>query len=129
MPGYTIKNIMDLEDSAAGRAPGIEARFARRQIDSEHLGLKYMQYVPQTRSPMGHSHREQEEIYLVLSGSGRMKLDDDLIDLRQWDAVRVAPTTVRAFESGPDGIEVIAIGNDRPEEGDGIIAPADWWSG
>jgi mannose-6-phosphate isomerase-like protein (cupin superfamily) len=128
MPGYTIKNLMDIEDSAAGRAAGIEARFGRKHIDSEHLGLTYMKYAPSTRSPMGHSHREQEEVYLVVSGSGRMKLDDDEVDLRQWDVVRVAPATVRAFESGPDGIEVIAIGSDRPEDGDGVPAPADWWS-
>jgi len=76
---------------------------------------------------MGHSHREQEEIYLVVSGSGRIKLDDQIAQLRQWDLVRVAPETVRALESGPNGLEVIAIGSDRPEGGDGIPVP-DWWA-
>ena len=128
MPDYTIKNLMDIDDSAAGRATGIEARFARSHIDSEHLGLTYMKYAPDTRAPMGHSHREQEELYLVVSGSGKIKLDDDVRELRQWDVVRVAPTTLRALESGPDGLELIAVGNDRPQDGDGVIAPDGWWS-
>jgi mannose-6-phosphate isomerase-like protein (cupin superfamily) len=76
---------------------------------------------------MGHSHREQEEVYVVLSGSGRIKLNDEIVALRQWDAVRVAPNTVRALEGGPDGLELIAIGADRPEGGDGVPAH-DWWT-
>ncbi len=69
---------------------------------------------------------KQEEAYLVVSGSGRVKLDDEIVELRQWDLVRVAPETVRAFEAGPGGLEVVAIGSDRPEGGDGV-AVADWW--
>ncbi len=76
---------------------------------------------------MGHSHREQEGIYLVVSGSGRIKLDDQIAQLRQWDLVRVAPETVRALEGGPNGLEVIAIGSNCPEGGDGIPVP-DWWA-
>jgi mannose-6-phosphate isomerase-like protein (cupin superfamily) len=76
---------------------------------------------------MGHSHREQEEIYVVLNGSGRIKLNDEIIELRQWDTVHVAPTTVRAFEGGPDGLELLAIGSDRPEGGDGVRAD-NWWT-
>ena len=128
MNGYTIKNLMDIDDSAAGRASGIEARFARSHIDSEHLGLTYMKYAPDTRAPMGHSHREQEELYLVISGSGKIKLDDDVRELRRWDVVRIAPTTLRALESGSDGMELIAVGSDRPQDGDGVIAPEGWWS-
>ncbi len=70
---------------------------------------------------------EQEEVYLVLAGSGQIKLDDDIVELRQWDVVRVAPATVRAMHSGPEGLDLIAIGSDRPEGGDGVAAPADWW--
>src|SRR4029079_3251549 len=79
------------------------------------------------RSRIGHSHREQEEVYLVVSGSGRVKLDDEIIDLKQWDVVRVAPSTVRAFEGGPDGLELVAVGSDRPEGGDGQRVE-DWWT-
>jgi mannose-6-phosphate isomerase-like protein (cupin superfamily) len=128
MPAYTITNLMDIEDAASGRAPGVQARFARSHIDSEHIGLTRITYEPDTRSPMGHSHREQEEVYLILAGSGRIKLDDDVIDLRPWDVVRVAPTTVRGFHSGPEGLDLIAIGSARPEGGDGVPAPEDWWA-
>jgi mannose-6-phosphate isomerase-like protein (cupin superfamily) len=79
------------------------------------------------RSPVGHRHREQEEAYVVVSGSGRLRLDDAIIDLRPWDVVRVAPQVTRAFEGGPDGLELIAIGSDRPEGGDGERVP-DFWT-
>jgi mannose-6-phosphate isomerase-like protein (cupin superfamily) len=124
---YTIKNLMEIEDSAAGQARGIEARFARRHIDSEHLGVTYLNYSPNTRSPMGHSHREQEEVYVIVSGSGTIKLNDEVLEVHPWDVVRVAPSTLRAFESGPDGLQLIAVGDDRPEGGDGQPAPAEWW--
>jgi mannose-6-phosphate isomerase-like protein (cupin superfamily) len=125
MSGYTVKNLMDLEDRAKDQGSTVEARFARSQIDSEHLGVSYFRYAPGFRS-VGHHHREQEEAYVVVNGAGRIKLDDDIVDVRQWDVVRVAPHTVRAFEAGPDGLELIAVGSDRPEEGDGVLVQ-DWW--
>jgi mannose-6-phosphate isomerase-like protein (cupin superfamily) len=125
MAGYTIVNMNDLEDSAAGRE-GVEARFARKQIDSEHLGVSVFRYGPGHRNTLGHRHREQEEAYLV-TGSGRIRLDDDILDLKRWDLVRIAPATLRALEAGPDGLEVVAIGSDRPEGGDGE-AVEDWWT-
>jgi mannose-6-phosphate isomerase-like protein (cupin superfamily) len=127
MSDYTITNFKQVEDSAGERGPDLEARFARKHLDSEHLGVSYFRYAPEYRAPMGHSHREQEEVYVVLNGSGRMKLNDDIVELSQWDIVRVAPTTVRAVEAGPDGLEFIAVGADRPEGGDGVIAQ-DWWT-
>jgi quercetin dioxygenase-like cupin family protein len=75
---------------------------------------------------MAHRHREQEEVYVVVSGSGRALLDGELVELRQWDTVRVAPEVVRAFEAGPDGLDVIAVGGPKPEGGDGELASADW---
>ncbi len=126
MAGFTVLNLKEVEDSAAERAPDLEARFARKHLDSQHLGVSYFRYGPGYRNRSGHSHREQEEAYLVVSGSGRVKLDDEIVELRQWDLVRVAPETVRAFEAGPGGLEVVAIGSDRPEGGDGV-AVADWW--
>lgn len=126
MSRFTITNLKEIEDSAGERAPNLEARFARKHLDSEHLGVSYFRYAPGFRSPMGHSHREQEEVYLVVNGSGRIKLDDQIVELRQWDVVRVAPETIRALEGGPAGLEVVAIGSDRPEGGDGVPVP-DWW--
>jgi mannose-6-phosphate isomerase-like protein (cupin superfamily) len=126
MNGYTIVNLKELEDSAGERAPGIEARFARKHLESEHLGITYLRYAPNVRSPMAHSHREQEEAYVVVRGSGQIRLDDEIHELRQWDVVRIAPATIRAVEAGSDGMELIAIGSDRPEGGDGVPAPSAW---
>jgi uncharacterized cupin superfamily protein len=126
MSTYTIKNLMEVEDSAGERAPGLEGRFARKYLDSEHLGVSYWRYSPGVRSPVAHSHREQEEAYVVVGGSGRVRLDDEVHPLRRWDVVRVSPETVRAFEAGDDGLELIAIGSDRPEGGDGVRASAAW---
>jgi uncharacterized cupin superfamily protein len=126
MSGFAIVNLKEIEDSSGERAPGIEGRFARKRLDSEHLGVSYFRYGPGVRSPMAHSHREQEEAYVVIDGSGRVRLDDEIHELRRWDVVRVSPATVRAFEAGDDGLELIAIGSDRPEGGDGIPAPTAW---
>jgi len=124
---YTIVNLKEIDNSAGEHAPDLEAYFGRKHLDSEHLGVSYFRYGPGFRSGMGHSHREQEEVYVVVSGSGRIKLNDDIVELRQWDVVRVAPATGRALEGGPDGLEFIAVGADRPEGGDGIRAE-DWWT-
>jgi mannose-6-phosphate isomerase-like protein (cupin superfamily) len=105
----------------------MEARFGRSHLDSEHLGVSYFRYGPGFKGGAGHRHREQEEAYVVVVGSGRVKLDDEIIELRQWDAIRVAPNVVRAFEGGPDGLELVAIGSDRPEGGDGEIVQ-DFWT-
>jgi len=126
MSGYAIVNLKEIEDSAGERAPGMEARFARTPLGSEHLGVTYMRYAPGVRSPMAHSHREQEEAYVVIGGSGRVRLDDEVRDIRQWDVVRVGPPTVRAFEAGPEGLEIVAVGSDRPEGGDGVRAESAW---
>jgi mannose-6-phosphate isomerase-like protein (cupin superfamily) len=126
MSGFAKVNFDEIEDSAGERAPGIEARFARKSLDSEHLGVSYLRYEANVRSPMAHSHREQEEAYVVVSGSGRIRLDDAIYQLRQWDVVRISPSTIRAVEAGDDGLELIAIGSDRPEGGDGVPAKTVW---
>jgi mannose-6-phosphate isomerase-like protein (cupin superfamily) len=127
MANYTITNLkQDVEDSAGARTPSVEGRFARKYLDSRDLGISYFRYDPGFRSPVGHRHREQEEVYVVLSGSGRVKLDDELRDLRQWDVVRVAPEVGRAFEAGADGLELIIAGGVRPEGGDGELIE-DFW--
>jgi quercetin dioxygenase-like cupin family protein len=126
MSDYTIVNLLDLDDSVGERVPGLEGRFGRSHLDSEHLGISHWRYDPGMRVPMGHRHREQEEAYVVVGGSGRILLDGDVREVRQWDVVRVSPQVVRAFEAGSDGLELIAVGSDRPEGGDGEQAPVDW---
>jgi quercetin dioxygenase-like cupin family protein len=128
MAGYSIKNLEDVENSASeGVRDRLEARFGRKHLDSEHLGVSLFRYSPGFRPPYGHRHREQEEAYVVVGGSGRIRLDDDVIELKRWDVVRVAPDVVRGFEGGPDGLEIVAIGADRPEGGDGELV-RDWWT-
>ena len=126
MHNYTRVNLMELEDSMADRAEGIEGRFGRGPMGAQDVGVSHWRYAPGFRSTMGHRHREQEEAYLVLSGSGEMMLDGDVIELGQWDLVRVAPTTVRAFAAGPDGMEVVAVGGPKPEGGDGEPGEVAW---
>lgn len=127
MPGYTLKNFDAIDDMLADRDVEIDVRFARKHIDSNEIGVSLFRYAPGIRSPFAHSHREQEEVYVVTSGSGRVKLDDDIIDLHVRDVLRVAPEVVRQFESGTDGLEILAIGGTRPEDGDGVPVP-DWWT-
>ncbi len=126
MSRFTIVNLKELEDAVGGRVEGVEGRFARTPLESEHLGVSHFRYAPGRRASSGHHHREQEEVYLVVAGSGRIKLDDEVRTLRPWDVVRVSPPVVRAFEAGPDGLELIAIGSDRPEGGDGVQVPIEW---
>jgi mannose-6-phosphate isomerase-like protein (cupin superfamily) len=127
MSGYAIKNFDDIDDAAADGDGSVDARFARKHLDSDHLGVTRLRFAPDARVPFGHSHREQEEAYIVVSGSGRMRLDDEIVDVGHWDVIRVAPEVVRGFRAGPDGLELIAIGSDRPEGGDGVVAK-DWWT-
>jgi mannose-6-phosphate isomerase-like protein (cupin superfamily) len=126
MSDYAIVNLEDLEDVVAGRVEGLEGRFARKHLGSSELGVSRFTYAPNVRAPGGHSHREQEEAYVIVGGSGRMRLDDEIRDVRQWDVIRVAPQVVRAFEAGSDGLDVIAIGGRKPEEGDGVPTDSPW---
>jgi mannose-6-phosphate isomerase-like protein (cupin superfamily) len=124
---YTIVNLMELENRGSDAFGTSDVRLARSPLETKHLGLSRIQYAPGGRSPRGHRHREQEEVYLVIGGSGQVKLDDDMRDVKQWDVVRVAPATFRGFNAGPDGLDLIAIGSDRPEGGDGEHTGDDWW--
>jgi mannose-6-phosphate isomerase-like protein (cupin superfamily) len=127
MTRHTIVNLKPVESPEAARAAGIDAHMSRSRLDSEHLGVSYFRYPPDFRPGTGHHHREQEEAYVVIAGSGQVRLDDEVYDLKQWDVVRVAPDVVRGFRAGPDGIELIAVGADRPEGGDGVMVK-DWWT-
>ncbi|HEY7932708.1 MAG TPA: hypothetical protein VID48_02695 [Solirubrobacteraceae bacterium] len=126
MSGYTVKNLKDVEDAAANTSE-VEARFARKHLDSRELGVSYFRYGPGFRSGMGHSHRQQEEVYIVTSGSGQVKLGDEILELKQWDVLRVAPEVIRAFQGGAEGLEFVVVGSSRPEEGDGVPVK-DWWT-
>jgi quercetin dioxygenase-like cupin family protein len=126
MSSFAMVNLLSVDDSVGERVPGMEGRFARKHLDSRDLGISLFRYAANLRSPMAHSHREQEEAYVVVAGSGRVLLDGEVHELRQWDVLRVAPEVVRAFEAGPEGLDVIAVGGPKPEEGDGVRADANW---
>ncbi|MEA2428659.1 MAG: hypothetical protein QOF37_2287 [Thermoleophilaceae bacterium] len=126
MSDYKIVNLLEIDDSVGGRVDGLEGRFGRKHIGSRDLGVSHFRWAPGVRTPGGHSHREQEEAYVVVAGSGRVRLDDTIRDIGQWDLIRVAPEVVRAFEGGPDGLDIIAIGGPKPEGGDGVPADSPW---
>jgi quercetin dioxygenase-like cupin family protein len=126
MAGYAIVNFGEIENAVGDRLPGLDARFSRKFLDSAELGVSRFTYAPNLRNPGGHSHGEQEEVYVVVSGSGRIRLDDEIRDVRQWDVIRVAPEVIRAFEAGPDGLDVIAVGGTKPEGGDGVPSDSPW---
>jgi mannose-6-phosphate isomerase-like protein (cupin superfamily) len=128
MSEYTHLNLKDVEDQAPkfGLSPDMEFRMARVPLEMENAGVSYLRVAPNFRIPFGHTHKNQEEVYLVVSGSGRIKLGDDVRDLEQWDAVRVHKDTMRGFEAGPDGVELIAIGAPNTGPGDAETEQG-WW--
>jgi mannose-6-phosphate isomerase-like protein (cupin superfamily) len=109
---YTVKNLRELEDVAAGAGFGEnqEARFAHGDLNAEQTGVSLQIVKPGKRHAFAHRHKEAEEVYVVLSGSGRVKLDDEVVDVRPMDAIRIAPPVTRAFEAGPDGLELLVFG-------------------
>ena len=129
---YTKVNLKsDVQDSAQQfeLAPDLEARFASRDLGLERSGTGYERLAPNFRVPFGHTHKEQEEVYVVVSGSGRLKLDDEIVDFSQWDAFRVAPEVWRCFEAGPEGCEILAFGAPKVDNpaADAEMRPG-WWS-
>jgi mannose-6-phosphate isomerase-like protein (cupin superfamily) len=129
MASYTLKNLKEVEDQAPkfGLSPNLEARFATKPLESEKTGLSYQRLAPDFRMPFGHHHGKQEEVYVLVSGSGRIKVDDEIVELRQWDAVRVPKETMRCLEAGPEGAEIIAFGAPHTGPQDAEMAPG-WWS-
>ena len=117
MTDWTKTNFYRLRD-VSPKDVRIQWRFARDALGSPELGVSRFTYEPGARMPWGHSHREQEEAYVVVAGSGRAKLDAEIVELSIWDVLRVAPSVVRSFEAGPDGLDVIGIGGRKPREGD-----------
>lgn len=124
MPSWTKKNFADITDRSP--AATMEWRLSRGEILSRQVGVSRFTYAPGTRMPFGHRHREQEEVYVIVGGSGRMKLDDEIVDLAEWDVIRVSPAVMRAFEAGPDGLDVLCVGGRRPKGGDTERDEAFW---
>ena len=124
---HTIKNLEDVDDMAAKSGLGElgEARFAREDLNAQDTGLSHQRLNPGKRQAFGHRHEQAEEIYLVLSGSGRIKLDEEIVEIKRLDAIRVSPETTRAFEAGSDGLEFVVFGPHH--SGDGEMVQG-WWS-
>jgi mannose-6-phosphate isomerase-like protein (cupin superfamily) len=124
---FTHKKLTDVEDSAPkfGIEELQEARFAKYDLDAEQTGVSLMRVKSGKRQGFGHKHENCEEVYVVLSGSGRVKLDDDIIEIEALDALRVSPGVTRQFEAGSDGLEMLAVG--PRSDGDGEVIPG-WWS-
>jgi mannose-6-phosphate isomerase-like protein (cupin superfamily) len=127
-PHYTRKKLTEVEDMAPkfGLGDQQQARFANEDLATEDTGVSLHRLEAGKRSAFGHRHETAEEVYVVLAGSGRMKLDDDIVEVEAMDAIRVAPEVIRAFEAGPAGIQVLAFGPRR--DGDGELLHG-WWEG
>ena len=124
---YTLQQLTEIKDSAPGF--GYDelqvARFATGDLDAEDTGVSHLRVKPGKRQGFAHRHDEAEEVYVVISGSGRVKLDDEILELGPLDALRVAPGVIRQFEAGADGLELIAFG--ARHDGDGELLPG-WWT-
>ena len=118
--GYTIKNLRETADSAPefGLSDVGEAHFPREELDAETIGLAYHVLKPDKRTAFGHRHEQAEEVYVVLSGSGRVRLDDEIRDIGELDAIRVEPKVARAFEAGPEGMSLLVFGPRHAGDGE-----------
>ncbi len=130
---FTRKNLKtDLEDLGSNfdGAPDLEFRMATKALGLERSGLSCQRIPPGYRFPYGHTHQEQEEVYVVVGGSGRMKLDEEIVAVERWDVVRVSPGTWRGYEAGPDGLELLVFGAPNLGENprDDVEGKRDWWA-
>jgi quercetin dioxygenase-like cupin family protein len=130
---FTLKNLReDPEDVGSNfdGPPDLEFRHATKALGLEHCGLTYQRIPADYRFPYGHTHKEQEEVYVVVRGTGRMALDGEVVEVKEWDAVRVPPDTWRGYEAGPDGLELLIFGapglGDNPR--DDVEGKRDWWA-
>ena len=130
---FTLRNLKaDLDDigPAFKGAPDLEFRAATKPLGLEHSALSYQRVPPGYRFPYGHTHETQEEVYVVVRGSGRMKIDDEIVELAEWDAVRVPPGAWRGYEAGPVGLEILVVGAPNLGEdprGD-VVGRRDGWA-
>jgi len=117
MADWTKRNFEDIEDLSPADVR-IRWLFSRNEVRSTQVGVSRFSYEPGARMPFGHRHGSQEEVYVVVAGSGRAKLEDEIIEIGLWDVLRVAPHVFRSFEAGADGMELICVGGQRPSGGD-----------
>ncbi len=130
MAGYTKLNLReDVEDQGPnfGYEGKMEARMARVPLELEHAGVSLLGLAPNFRTPFAHRHKTQEEIYVLITGSVRVKLEDEIVELKPYDALRVHKDTMRGFEAGPEGAEMIAVGAPHTGPGDADMVN-DWWT-
>lgn len=129
MAGYTKLNLrseVDDQAKAFGFSPNMEFRVARDALETTQSALSFLRLASGFRIPFGHHHELQEEVYVVVQGSATLKLDDKLLELQAWDAVRIAPGVVRDVEGGPDGAELLLFGAPRVPSGDAVVEQ-EWW--
>jgi uncharacterized cupin superfamily protein len=129
MSDYTHLNLKEVEDQAPkfGLADNLEFRMARVALGLENSGLSYLRLAPGYRLPFGHNHKNQEEVYVLISGGARMKIEDEVRELTTWDAVRVHKDTMRTMEAGDDGAEFLVVGAPNTGPGDAETVQG-WWS-
>ena len=129
MADYTVVNLKEVEDQAPkfGLSPQLEMRMARVALGLQNSGLSYLRVAPGFRLPFGHKHKNQEEIYVLVGGAARMKIEDEVRDLEPWDAVRVHKDTMRSIEAGGEGAEFLVVGAPNTGPGDAEVVQG-WWS-
>ncbi|HEY5053278.1 MAG TPA: hypothetical protein VII45_07705 [Solirubrobacterales bacterium] len=131
MAAFTRINLTEVEDQAPkfGLSPGLEGRFATKALELRKSGMSYQRLDPGFRVPFGHKHAKQEELYVVVDGSARLKLDDEILELARWDAVRVEPEVMRCLEGGPDGATILAFGapHTGPSAAPDVAMTPNWW--
>ena len=130
---FTLRNLIEDVDDLAPNfhgAPDLEFRLASKALELARSGLSYQRIPPDYRFPYGHTHKEQEEVYVVVRGNGRMKLDDEIVNVKEWDVVRVAPGTWRGYEGGPEGLELLVFGAPKLSENprEDVEGQRDWWA-
>lgn len=125
---YTHRNLLEVEDSAQkfGMGESHESRFSTEDLGAEQSGFSLHRIKPGKRQPFGHRHDDVEEMYIVIAGAGRAKLDDEIVELKPLDALRVSPGVIRAWEAGDDGLDILAFSPRRTDDRGEIIA--DWWT-
>lgn len=128
MADYTVLKVSDVPDQGPnfGLEGKMEARFMRVDLGCENCGVTYLRLAPGFRVPFGHTHKVQEELYVLVSGSARIKVDDEIHDLEPWTAVRMSKDVMRALEAGPEGAELVLFGAPNTGPGDAITEPG-WW--
>jgi uncharacterized cupin superfamily protein len=129
MTAYSHVNFKEIEDVAQrfGLSPSLEFRLGRKPLGLERSGVSYLKIAPGFRVPFGHKHEQQEEVYVLLSGSARARVGDETIELKPWDALRLAPDTMRALEAGDEGAELLLVGAPATEGSDAEMEQG-WWT-